>query len=296
MARRKKVDQENVRSPIYADGGEKVVEVDIIRLKDFDRHPFKVQDDEAMNLLMDSIRKNGIITPLIVIPKEDGCYQIVSGHRRKHCAELLGMKKVPVIIRYMQEEDSIISMVDSNLQRTKISFSEKAFAYKMKNEAMKKKASQSRKTMAGTLDAIKGKRTVELIGKKSGDSPRQITRYIRLTYLIPELLSKLDLGEISFNPAVDIAFLSEQEQRWVLDVMEYTQSAPSLSQTHRLKELSQDDDMTYEDVKMILSETKRGEATLVTFTSEQLHQFFPKGYTPEEMKKEILDLLTDIFK
>lgn len=296
MARRKKAEQEKQRSPIYTENGERVIEVDITRLKTFEKHPFKVKDDEEMALLLESIQKNGIINPLIVTPKEDGLYQIVSGHRRKHCAELLGMKKVPVIIRYMKEEDSIISMVDSNLQRSTISHSEKAFAYRMKNEAMKKKARQTRKTLEGTVDSIKGKRTVEKIGEKTGDSPRQITRYIRLTYLIPELLEKLDLGEISFNPAVDIAFLSEQEQRWVLEAMEYTQSTPSLSQSHRLKDMSRDDDMTYEDVKLILSETKKGDSTLVTFTSEQLHEFFPKGYTVEEMKKEILDLLTEIFK
>ena len=166
----------------------------------------------------------------------------------------------------------------------------------MKNEALKQKARQNRKTVEGTVENIKGKRAVELLGEKTGDSPRQITRYIRLTHLIPELLEKLDMDNIGFNPAVDIAFLSEQEQRWVLDVMELTQSSPTLSQTHRLKEMSREDEMTYEDVRAVFEEEKHGNPTLVTFTVEQLHRYFPKGYTAEEMKQEILDLLTDIFE
>lgn len=276
MARKKKSEQEKQRDPIYTKGGETVVEIEISKLKTFENHPFKVRDDEDMHLLMESIQKNGIMNPLIVMPKEDGTYQIISGHRRRHCAEKLGMEKVPALIRFMQEEDSIISMIDSNLQRSKISHSEKAFAYKMKNEALKQKARQNRKTVEGTVENIKGKRAVELLGEKTGDSPRQITRYIRLTHLIPELLEKLDMDNLGFNPAVDIAFLSEQEQRWVLDVMELTQSSPTLSQTHRLKEMSREDEMTYEDVRAVFEEEKHGNPTLVTFTVEQLHRYFPK--------------------
>lgn len=295
MGRRKKTGENEKKDPIYATGGEKVVELELSKLKTFDNHPFKVQDDDEMLLLMESISKNGIINPIIVIPKEEGFYQIVSGHRRKHCAEKLGLEKIPVIIRYMKEEDSIISMVDSNLQRTKISHSEKAFAYKMKNEALKRKASQSKKTMEGRVASAKKKRNVEILGEKAGDSPRQVTRYIRLTYLIPELLEKLDTGNLGFNPAVDLAFLSEQEQRWVLDVMECTQSSPTLAQTHRIKEMSRQDDMSYDDIKAVFEAEKQGDSTLITFSSEQLHKFFPKFYTAEEMKKEILNLLREIF-
>ena len=296
MGRRKRNDQETEKDSGCSSGADKVVEMEVSRLKDFENHPFRVKDDDAMLLLLDSVRKNGIISPLIVTPKDDGFYQIISGHRRRRCAELLGLETVPVLIRYMQEDDSIISMVDSNLQRTEITHSEKAFAYRMKNEAMKRKIRIAKKTMEGTVEAVKGKRTVEVLSEKAGDSPRQVTRYIRLTYLIPELLEKLDTGKLGFNPAVDLAFLSEQEQRWVLDVMESTQSSPTLSQTHRIKEMSRQDDMTYDDVMAVFEDKKHEDVTLITFTSEQLHRFFPKGYTAEEMKKEIFALLKDIFE
>lgn len=276
MARRKKSEQEQQRAPIYSENGERVVEIEISKLITFEHHPFKVKDDEDMKLLLDSIQKSGIMNPLIVTPKEDGMYRIISGHRRKHCAEQLGFETVPAIIRFMQEEDSIISMIDSNLQRSRISHSEKAFAYKMKNEALKKKAKRIRRTVDGALENIRGKRAVEVLGKKTGDSPRQVTRYIRLTHLIPELLEKLDMDQLGFNPAVDIAFLSEEEQRWVLDVMELTQSSPTLSQTHRIKEMSRDDEMTYEDVRAVFEEEKQGNPALITFTAEQLHRFFQK--------------------
>lgn len=251
-----------------------------------------------MMQLMDSIRKNGIIMPLIVIPTLEGTYQIISGHRRKFCADALGIEKVPVIIRSMLDEDSIISMVDSNLQRQTISYSEKAFAYKLKNEAMKRKAARRRKTEDGKLEQMKGesKRTVELISDQCGDSPRQITRYIRLTYLIPELLEKLDAGEISFNPAVDLAFLPEEEQRWVLDAIDFAQAAPSLSQTHRIRAQSRDGTITHEGVREILTETKKGDPDQISFTKEQLYRYFPRDFSMEQIKREILELLNQIFE
>ena len=217
---------------------EKVVEIGLERLRPFKNHPFKVKEDEAMAQLVESIERYGILNPLIVMPTREGVYQIVSGHRRKYCAEKLGYTQVPVIIRYMKEDDSIISMVDSNLHRDKILFSEKAFAYYMKNEAMKRKTGKRRRTQEGQLESIKGTKTIHLIGKETGESPRQVLRYIRLTLLVPELLDMLDEGKISFNPAVELSFLSEVEQKWVLNGMDYAQATPSVSQAKRIKALS----------------------------------------------------------
>ena len=297
MSEKKRTEKEPLQVPIYEFEGEKVVEIETKRLRSFVGHPYKVLDDEAMELLKDSIRKNGIITPLIVIPTREGCYQIISGHRRKHCADLLGLEKVPVIIRSMPDEDQIISMVDSNLQRSTVSYSEKAFAYKMKNEAMKHKTGKRRKTVNGKLEHLKGetKRTVEIISDQCGDSPRQITRYIRLTYLIPELLEKLDKGEISFNPAVDIAFLPEDEQRWVLEAMDFAQAVPSLSQTHRIRDMSKVGTISEEAVKEILMEPKKKEAGQITFSKDQLSKYFPGDYSPEQIKREVLEILAQIF-
>ena len=177
---------------------EKVVEIGLERLRPFENHPFKVKEDEAMARLMESIERYGIMNPLIVMPTTEGFYRIISGHRRKYCAEKLGCTQVPVIILYMKEDASIISMVDSNLHREKILFSEKTFAYSMKNEAMKRKNGKRRKTQEGLLEALKGTKTMDLIGQETGESPRQVLRYIRLTSLIPELLDMLDEGKISF--------------------------------------------------------------------------------------------------
>lgn len=214
---------------------------------------------------MESIERYGILNPLIVMPTREGVYQIVSGHRRKYCAEKLGYTQVPVIIRYMKEEDSIISMVDSNLHRDKILFSEKAFAYYMKNEAMKRKTGKRRRTQEGQLESIKGTKTIQLIGKETGESPRQVLRYIRLTLLVPELLDMLDEGKISFNPAVELSFLSEVEQKWVLNGMDYAQAAPSVSQAKRIKALSQEKKLTQQKINEILSEIKKSDMSRVIF-------------------------------
>lgn len=244
---------------------EKVVEIGLERLRPFKNHPFKVKEDEAMAQLMESIERYGILNPLIVMPTREGVYQIVSGHRRKYCAEKLGYTQVPVIIRYMKEEDSIISMVDSNLHRDKILFSEKAFAYYMKNEAMKRKTGKRRRTQEGQLESIKGTKTIQLIGKETGESPRQVLRYIRLTLLVPELLDMLDEGKISFNPAVELSFLSEVEQKWVLNGMDYAQAAPSVSQAKRIKALSQEKKLTQQKINEILSEIKKSDMSRVIF-------------------------------
>lgn len=268
---------------------EKVIEIEIERLREFKEHPFLVKEDKEMQSLKESIAEYGILDPLIVRPKLEGVYEIISGHRRKHAAEQLGYSKIPVIIRVMSDDESIIAMVDANLHRERISYSEKAFAYKMKNEAMKRKGGRKRSQTGHILK--RQKKTVELIAESSGDSPKQVQRFIKLTELIPELLQQLDDGLIGFNPAVEIAFLKKEEQRQFLDAMDYAQASPSLSQAQRIKKLSRDGELTKEKMEDILSEIKKGEAKRVTFTNEQLHKYFPRGYTPEKMKREILSIL-----
>ncbi|MCF2555038.1 ParB/RepB/Spo0J family partition protein [Faecalicatena contorta] len=275
---------------------EKVVEIGLERLRPFKNHPFKVKEDEAMAQLMESIERYGILNPLIVMPTKEGVYQIVSGHRRKYCAEKLGYTQVPVIIRYMKEEDSIISMVDSNLHRDKILFSEKAFAYYMKNEAMKRKTGKRRRTQEGQLESIKGTKTIQLIGKETGESPRQVLRYIRLTLLVPELLDMLDEGKISFNPAVELSFLSEVEQKWVLNGMDYAQATPSVSQAKRIKALSQEKMLTQQKINEILSEIKKSDMSRVIFKNSQMYKYFPRYYSAEQMKEEIIALLEKDYK
>lgn len=277
---------------------EKIVEMEIKILIPFKKPPFKVREDESMEQLMDSIEKHGIITPLIVMPTREGKYQIISGHRRKYCAEKLGYTTVPVIIRYMKEEDSIIYMVDSNLYRDKILFSEKAFAYYMKNEAMKRKAGKKR-IRDGQLNAIKGtkaNKTIQFIGMEAGESPRQVLRYIRLTYLIPQLLEMLDEGKISFNPAVELPFLSFSEQEWVLNGMDYAQAAPSLSQAMRIKALSQEKLLTQQKINEILSEIKKSDMNRVSFKNSQMYRYFPRHYSALQMKEEIIKLLEKDYK
>ncbi len=275
---------------------EKVVEIGLERLRPFKNHPFKVKEDEAMAQLMESIERYGIMNPLIVMPTREGVYQIVSGHRRKYCAEKLGYTQVPVIIRYMKEDDSIISMVDSNLHRDKILFSEKAFAYYMKNEAMKRKTGKRRRTQEGQLKSIKGTKTIQLIGKETGESPRQVLRYIRLILLVPELLDMLDEGKISFNPAVELSFLSEVEQKWVLNGMDYAQATPSVSQAKRIKALSQEKMLTQQKVNEILSEIKKSDMSRVIFKNSQMYKYFPRYYSAEQMKEEIIALLEKDYK
>ena len=243
---------------------EKIIEIEIERLRSFKNHPFQVRDDNEMHLLKESIEKYGILTPLIVRPVPDGVYEIIAGHRRRHAAELLGDRKVPVIIRVMNEDEAILNMVDSNLHREKISFSEKAFAYKMKNDVLKRKSGRKK----GQIDhKTKKKRTVEIISEECGDSPKQVQRYISLTKLIPEFLQKLDDELISFNPAVEISALKEEEQNQLLEAMDYAQAVPSLSQAQRIKKLSKENQLTLEKMQEIMSEIKKGEITRVAFTN-----------------------------
>ena len=268
---------------------EKIIQIEIERLTTFKDHPFKVQEDEDMKMLIESIEKYGILNPLIVRPLKEGVYEIVSGHRRRYAAEKLGYRKVPVIIRVMRDEESVIAMVDANLQRESISFSEKAFAYKMKNDAMKRV--RGRKKSGQIDDNLLGKRTIEIIAEESGESYKQIQRYIKVTALHPKLLEMLDKGEISFNPAVEISNLKMKEQENFIEAMDYAQSVPSLSQAQRIKALSKYGKLTLEKMQDILSEIKKGEITRVTFTNEQLHRYFPDNYTPQMMKREIIAIL-----
>ena len=268
---------------------EKIIQIEIERLITFKDHPFKVQEDEDMKMLIESIEKYGILNPLIVRPLKEGVYEIVSGHRRRYAAEKLGYRKVPVIIRVMRDEEAVIAMVDANLQRESISFSEKAFAYKMKNDAMKRV--RGRKKSGQIDDNLLGKRTIEIIAEESGESYKQIQRYIKVTALHPKLLEMLDKGEISFNPAVEISNLKMKEQENFIEAMDYAQSVPSLSQAQRIKALSKSGKLTLEKMQDILSEIKKGEITRVTFTNEQLHRYFPDNYTPQMMKREIIAIL-----
>ncbi len=268
---------------------ERIIEIEMERLRDFRNHPFRISADKPMEDLMESIQRYGVLNPLIVRPMPEGVYEIISGHRRKYAAQMLGFRKVPVVIRVMSDDEAIIKMVDSNLQRQQICHSEKALAIKMKYEAMKR-IPGSKKSSRNDY-SVKGRRTVQIIGDAFGESPKQIQRYLKIADLIPELLEKLDKGDISFNPAYEIAFLKENDQKQFLEAMKFVQSVPSVSQAQRIKKLSQDGELTIQKMKKILSELKKGDVRRVIFKNEQLYQFFPRRYTPEQMREEILKIL-----
>ncbi len=281
--------QEQNANLTQLESSEKVIEISTERLKPFKNHPFQVVPDADMVQLKESIQQYGVLNPLIVRPTPEGNYEIISGHRRKYVAEQLGYTKVPVIIRYMKDDDAIVTMVDSNIQREQIRPSEKAFAYKMKHDAIKRKAGR-RKVGQVDYDLI-GKKSIELISGDQGDSPKQVQRYIKLTNLIPELLQKLDDGIISFTPAVELAFLSQSEQTDMLEAMDYAQSIPSLSQAQRIKKLSIEGTLSLQKMEDILSEIKQSEVQRVVFTNEQLHRFFPEHYTVNQTKRAIIEIL-----
>ncbi len=267
---------------------EMIVEVEISRLRTFTNHPFKVEYDSQMIELKDSIAKYGILNPLIIRPQMDGTYEIISGHRRRYAAEQLGYKKVPVIIRVMKDDEAIISMIDSNLQRERISPSEKAFAYKMKYDVIRRKSGRRK---CGQVDHHSGKKSIEVISEEAGDSPKQVQRYINLTNLIPELLEKVDDGTIGFTPAVQLSYLKKKEQREILQAIDYAQCTPSLSQAIRIKKLSAEGVLSVGKMEDILSEIKQKDIDRVVFKNEQLYRFFPSSYTSEQMRREILEIL-----
>jgi hypothetical protein len=271
---------------------EKVQKIPISELVPFKNHPFKVVDDEAMLRTTESIAQFGVLTPLISRPLEDGGYEIISGHRRAHAAEAAGLTEVPVIVRDMDDDAATVLMVDSNLQRESILPSERAFAYKIKLEAMKRQGVRTDLQEEGTSAQLGRKlETADLIGQDTGDSRNQVRRYIRLTNLIPELLDMVDQKQISFNPAVELSYLTPEEQQHVIEAMDFTQAAPSLSQAQRLKKLSQEGGCTLEAMQDILGEVKKGDLERVAFKSEQLRKYFPKSYSPKQMQDTIIKLL-----
>ncbi len=271
---------------------DRVQKIPITELVPFKDHPFKVVEDESMLRTTESISMFGVLTPLIARPTEDGKYEIISGHRRAHAAEAVGLTEVPVIVRDMDDDVAKILVVDSNLQRENILPSERAFAYKMKNDAMKRTAGRPSKENEGqVVPNFFGIRTTAIIGEASGDSYKQVQRFIRLTNLIPELLDMLDHKKISFNPAVELSYLKPEEQQNLIEAMDFTQASPSLSQAQRLKQLRQENGCSLEDMCVLLGEVKKGDLERVAFKSEQLRKYFPKSYTPRQMSDVILKLL-----
>ena len=267
---------------------EQIQQIPISELHPFKNHPFKVLDDEAMQRTVESVAQFGVLAPLIARPRPEGGYEIISGHRRQHAAELAGLKTLPVIVRNMSDDEAVIHMVDSNLQREHILPSERAFAYKMKLDAMKRTAGRPSKNMSqiGTQ-----KRSDQIMAEEMGESRNQIQRFIRLTNLIPELLDLVDQKKISFNPAVELSYLTATEQRDFLEAMQDTQNAPSLSQAQRIKKLSQEGQCSYDAIFDIMGEEKKAEMDRVTIKNEVLQKYFPKSYTPKQMQDTIIKLL-----
>ena len=268
---------------------EKVQPVAIDRLVPFKNHPFKVVDDEAMLRTTESIAQYGVLTPLIARPLEDGTFEIISGHRRAHAALAAGLTEVPVLVRQMDDDAATVLMVDSNLQRENILPSERAFAYKMKLKAMKRKAGRPSKENVSQIGTQK--RSDQLMAEEMGESRNQIQRFIRLTNLIPPILDMVDQKQISFNPAVELSYLKPEEQETFLEAMDEAQAAPSLSQAQRLKKLSQDGNFSLDTAREIMNEVKKGDLERVTFRNEQLRKYFPRSYTTQQMQDTIIRLL-----
>ena len=264
----------------------------LTKLVPFKDHPFKVVEDESMLRTTESISMFGVLTPLIARPTEDGRYEIISGHRRAHAAEAVGLTEVPVIVRDMDDDVAKILVVDSNLQRENILPSERAFAYKMKLEAMNRQGMRTDLQSEGTSTQVVSKlRSNELLGAQNNQSRETVRRFIRLTNLIPEILEMVDQKRIAFNPAVELSYLKPEEQKNLLEAIDFTQATPSVSQAMRLKKLSQEGGCKLEDMCEILAEVKKGDLERVAFKSEQLRKYFPKSYTPRQMSDVILKLL-----
>ena len=268
---------------------ERVQSIRLSALVPFKEHPFKVVDDEAMLRTTESIAQYGVLTPLIARPLEDGSYEIISGHRRAHAAELAGLTEVPVLVRRMDDDAATVLMVDSNLQRENILPSERAFAYKMKLEAMKHKAGRPTKNNSDQVGPNSW--SAQIVADEAGESKSQVKRFIRLTNLIPEVLDMVDQKQISFNPAVELSYLKAEEQEMFIQAMDEVQAAPSLSQAQRLKKLSQEGGFTLDAAREIMNEVKKGDLERVTFRNEQLRKYFPRSYTTQQMQNTILKLL-----
>ena len=267
---------------------EQVQQIPIDALHPFTNHPFKVLDDEAMTRTVESIAQYGVLAPLIARPRPDGDgYEIISGHRRQYAAKLAGLDTLPVIVRNMDDNAAVLLMVDSNLQREHILPSERAFAYKMKLEALKNQGARSDLTSV----QVAPKLSTEKIGEEVGMSKDNVKRYIRLTNLIPELLDMVDEKKISFNPAVELSYLDTNQQRDFLEAMEDTQNAPSLSQAQQLKKMAQQGDFSYEKAFDVMGQEKKSEKDTVTIKNETLRKYFPRSYTPKQMEEKIIQLL-----
>ena len=270
-------------------GRERVMDIALTELFPFKNHPFKVKDDEAMAETAESINKYGVLVPAIARPRDEGGYELVAGHRRHRASELAGLETMPVLVRNVDDDAATIIMVDSNLQRENILPSERAFAYKMKLDAIKRKA--GRPTKENGSQVGDNLRSVNILSENAPDSARQIQRYIRLTELIPELLDMVDDKKIAFNPAVELSYLKPEEQTNLLEAMDMEQTTPSLSQAQRLKKFSAEGKCTLEAMCAIMSEEKKGELDKITLTSDKLRKYFPKSYTPQKMEETILKLL-----
>ena len=268
---------------------EQVQQIPIDELHPFTNHPFKVLDDEAMTRTVESIAQYGVLAPLIARPRPEGGYEIISGHRRQYAAKLAGLETLPVIVRNMDDDAAVILMVDSNLQREHILPSERALAYKMKLDAMRRTSGRPSKENPRQL--VGNFETADIIGKESGESGRQVQRFIRLTNLIPELLDMVDEKKISFNPAVELSYLDESQQRDFLEAMEDTQNAPSLSQAQQLKKMAQQGEFSYEKAFDVMGQEKKSEKDTVTIKNETLRKYFPRSYTPKQMEEKIIQLL-----
>lgn len=267
---------------------EQVQQIPIGELFPFKNHPFKVLDDEAMQRTVESVAQYGVLAPLLARPRPEGGYEIISGHRRQHAAELAGLETLPVIVRQMDDDAAIILMVDSNLQREHILPSERAFAYKMKLDAMKNQGTRSDLTSTQVVSKL---RSNEKLGAENNQSRETVRRFIRLTNLIPELLDMVDNKTVSFNPAVELSYLSPEQQQEVIRAMDDTQNFPSVSQAKRIKKLAQDGTFTTETVVTIMGEEKKSELDTVTIKNDTLRKYFPRSYTPKQMEDTIIKLL-----
>lgn len=268
-----------------------IIEIALERLRDFPGSPFSVTMDEPMRELIESIMTYGILTPLIVRPVPDGCYQIISGHRRKYAAVQLKYRKVPVIIRAMNDDQAMVAMVDSNLNREHIRISEKAFAYRMKYDVVKREGKHPKEYFYG--EKYHGIKTIEFMGREQKDSPKQVQRMLNVTRLIPELLRKLDEGKFGFTPAAELALLCKEEQYLLNDAMEYTQTAPTLSQAIRIKHIADREDLTMDHLVPILNENNRRVLKRVVFADESIYRYFSPEESPQAIKEEILRMLQE---
>ena len=268
---------------------EQVQQIPIGELFPFKNHPFKVLDDESMQRTVESVEQYGVLSPLIARPRPEGGYEIISGHRRQHAAQLAGLETLPVIVRNMDDDAAVLLMVDSNLQRENILPSERAFAYKIKLEAIKNQGARSDLTSGQIVQ--KSKLSIERVAEDAGEGYKTVQRFIRLTNLIPELLDMVDEKKIAFNPAVELSYLDEAQQRDFLEAMQDTQNAPSLSQAQRLKKLAQEGHFSYDVAFAVMGEEKKDELDKVVIKNDTLRKYFPRSYTPKQMEDTIIKLL-----